>query len=161
MRQYQQAGLANRMPLFTTNTIEGANVEAMGAAINGAFVADTWTPGMPSAESKAFVAAFEKKFNRSPSSYAAFSYDAAMLLDAAIKENKGNVTDKKALSRAIATANFKSLRGPFRFGKNGYPVQNYHVFQVSKAAKGATFKLVAEKVLEAHADAYAAQCPTK
>jgi branched-chain amino acid transport system substrate-binding protein len=161
VRQYQQAGLANRMPLFTTNTIEGANVEAMGAAINGAYVADTWTPGMPNAESKAFVVAFEKKFNRSPSAYAAFSYDAAMLLDAAIKENKGNVTDKKALSRAIAAASFKSLRGPFRFGKNGYPVQNYHVFQVTKAAKGATFKLVAEKVLEAHADAYAAQCPVK
>ncbi len=161
VRQYQQAGLAARAPLFTTNTIEGANVEAMGAAINGAFVADAWTPGMPNAESKAFVAAFEKKYNRSPSAYAAFSYDAAMLIDSAIKATKGNVADKKALASAIAKADFKSLRGPFRFGKNNYPVQNYHVFQVSKTARGADYKLAAEKVLEGHADAYVAQCQMK
>lgn len=159
--QYQQAGVATRMPLFTTNTIEGANVEAMGKAINGAYVADTWTPGMPNALSKAFVTAFEKKFNRSPSAYAAFSYDAAMILDAAIQATHGNVSDKKALSRAISTASFQSLRGPFRFGKNGYPVQNYHVFQVTKTARGADYKMVAENVLETHADAYAVQCPAK
>lgn len=161
VRQYQQAGVASRMPLFTTNTIEGANVEAMGNAINGAYVADAWTPGMPNALSKAFVAAFEKKFNRSPSAYAAFSYDAAMILDAAIKNTNGNVSDKKALSRAISTASFQSLRGPFRFGKNGYPIQNYHVFQVTKTAKGADYKMVAENVLDTHADAYVAQCPNK
>jgi branched-chain amino acid transport system substrate-binding protein len=161
VRQYQQAGLSAKVPLFTTNTIEGANVEAMGNAINGAFVADTWTPGMPGAESKAFVADFEKKFNRSPSAYAAFSYDAAILIDAALKATKGNAADKKELARAISAVSFKSLRGPFRFGKNNYPVQNYHVFQVTKSAKGAEYKLVGENVLEAHVDAYAGQCAAK
>lgn len=161
VRQYQQAGLSAKVPLFTTNTIEGANVEAMGNAINGAFVADTWSPGMSSAESKDFVADFQKKFNRTPSAYAAFSYDAAMLLDAALKATKGNVANKKELARAISSASFKSLRGSFRFGKNNYPVQNYHVFQVTKTAKGAEYKLVAENVLEAHVDAHAAKCTAK
>jgi branched-chain amino acid transport system substrate-binding protein len=131
----------------------------MGAAINGAYVADTWTPGIPNPESKSFVAAFEKKFNRTPSAYAAFSYDAAMLLDAALKSTKGSVSDKKALVQAVASAEFKSLRGPFRFGKNNYPIQNYHVFQMTKSPKGAEYKLVAEKVLETHSDSYASQCP--
>ena len=159
VRQFQQSGMAAKTPLYTTNTIEGANVEAMGAAINGAYVADTWTPGIPNPESKSFVAAFEKKFNRTPSAYAAFSYDAAMLLDAALKSTKGSVSDKKALVQAIASAEFKSLRGPFRFGKNNYPIQNYHVFQMTKNPKGAEYKLVAEKVLETHSDSYASQCP--
>lgn len=161
VRQYQQAALLSSMPLYTTNTVEGANIEAMGQAINGVYVADTWTPGSSNAESKQFLAAFEKRYNREPSAYAAFSFDAAKLLDAAIKANGGNYSDKKSLTKAIANASFKSVRGDFKFGKNNYPVQNYHVFQVSKTARGADYKLVAESVLKNHVDAYANQCAVK
>ncbi|KRB99485.1 ABC transporter substrate-binding protein [Hydrogenophaga sp. Root209] len=162
VRQFQQAGLLGKMPLATTNTIEGTAIDAMGAATIGATVADTWTPGMPNPESRRFVAAFEKKFNRMPSAYAAFSYDAAMLLDAAVKTTGGKTDDRKALSKAIASAKFKSLRGDFRFGPNNYPVQSYHVFQMVAGAAGKPeFKLVAENVLKSHADSYVAQCPLK
>ena len=74
----------------------------------------------------------------------------------------GKTDDRKALSKAIASAKFKSLRGDFRFGPNHYPVQNYHVFQMVTGAAGKPeFKLVAENVLKSHADAYVAQCPLK
>lgn len=162
VRQYSQAGLLGKIPFYSTNTLEGSAVQAMGSAAIGAIVGDTWTPGMPSTESKQFVAAFEKRFGRMPSAYAAFSYDAAMLLDSAVHSLKGNVSDRKALTKAIASASFKSLRGPFRFGNNNYPVQNYHVFQVAKNASGKPeFRLTAENVLTNHADAYASQCPLK
>lgn len=162
VRQYSQAGLLGKVPFYSTNTLEGSAVQAMGAAAIGAIVGDTWTPGMPSTESKRFVAAFEKRFGRMPSAYAAFSYDAAMLLDSAVHSLKGNVSDRNALTKAIASASFKSLRGPFRFGNNNYPVQNYHVFQVTKSASGKPeFRLTAENVLTNHADAYASQCPLK
>jgi branched-chain amino acid transport system substrate-binding protein len=133
----------------------------MGQAINGVYVADTWTPGSTNAESKQFVAAFEKRYNREPSAYAAFSFDAARLLDAAIKANGGNYSDKKALAKAIASVSFKSVRGDFKFGKNNYPIQSYHVFQVTKTAKGADYKMVAENVLKGHVDAYANLCAVK
>jgi len=162
VRQYSQAGLLGKIPFYSSNTLEGSAVEAMGPAAIGAIVGDTWTPGTPSTESKQFVASFEKRFGRTPSAYAAFSYDAAMLLDSAIRSLKGDVSDRKALTKAIASATFKSLRGPFRFGNNNYPVQNYHVFQVAKSAAGKPeFKLLAESVLKAHSDAYASACPLK
>jgi branched-chain amino acid transport system substrate-binding protein len=162
VRQFQQAGLAGKLPLATTNTIEGTAVDAMGAAAQGVMLADTWTPGMPNPESRRFVSAFERKYNRTPSAYAAFSYDAAMLLNAAISSTKGKVDDRKALTDAIAKAQFKSLRGDFRFGPNRYPVQNYHVFQMVNGAAGKPeFKLIAENVLKSHADAYVGQCPNK
>ncbi len=163
VRQYQQAGLMGKIPLYTTNMIEGTALEAMGAAALGAIVADTWSPGSPSAESREFVASFEKKYSRAPSAFAAFSYDSAMLLDAALRSLKGVTSDRKALSRAIATAQFKSVRGPFRFGSNNYPVQNYHVFQiVSKASGGKSeFKQIGTDVLSSQVDAYAAQCAMK
>lgn len=162
VRQYQQAGLLGKIPFYSTNTIEGSTVDAMGASAIGAIVADTWTPGTPNAQSKQFVASFQKRFGRTPSAYAAFSYDAAMLLDAAVRSVNGDTADRKALNRAIAAAQFKSVRGEFRFGNNNYPVQNYHLFQVAKAPSGkAEFKVIAADVLKSHADAYAAQCPGK
>lgn len=161
VRQYQQSGQQTSIPLHAVNTIEGSNIEAMGAAINGAYVADTWTPGLNNAESKKFVAAFEKKYGRMPSAYAAFSFDAAYLLDSALRSTKGNYSDKKALNQAIASAQFKSVRGAFKFGKNNYPIQNYHIFQVTKTAKGGDYKVVSEGVLKSHVDAYASQCSIK
>jgi branched-chain amino acid transport system substrate-binding protein len=162
VRQFGQAGLTGKIPLYSTNTIEGTAVDAMGSAAIGAFVADTWTPGTVNAQSKQFVSTFEKKYGRTPSAYAAFSYDAGLLLDSAIRASGGNVADRKALTKAISAAQFKSVRGDFRFGKNNYPIQNYHVFQVATGATGKPeFKVVAENVLTAHADAYAAQCVAK
>lgn len=162
VRQYQQAGLLTKMPLYTSNTLEGSAVDAMGAAAVGAIVGDTWTPGAPNPQSKQFVGAFEKRYGRTPSAYAAFSYDAVMLLDAALRSVKGNASDRKALTAAIKTAQFKSVRGNFKFGKNNFPVQNYHIFQVAKGASGKPeFKLLAADVLKDHSDVYAEQCSPK
>lgn len=162
VRQFQQAGLLTKLPLYTTNTLEGSAVDAMGAAAVGAIVGDTWTPGAANAQSRQFVAAFEQRYGRTPSAYAAFSYDAAMLLDAAIRAAKGNTADRKVLTAAIKQAQFKSVRGDFKFGKNNFPVQNYHIYQIAKGAAGKPeFKLLAGDVLKAHADAYAELCHPK
>lgn len=158
VRQYQQAGLLGKIPLYTTNTIEGTALDAMGAAAVGAIVADTWTPGNTSEESRRFVEAFRKKYNRLPSAYAAFSYDAAMVLDAAARSTKGNVSDRKAFAKAIAGAQFKSVRGTFKFGTNNFPVQNYHVYQIASAGGKPEFKLLDDDVLKGHSDAYVAEC---
>lgn len=161
VRQYQQAGLLGKIPLYTSNTIEGTALDAMGNAAVGAIIGDTWSPGHPSEESRRFVDAFRKKYNRLPSAYAAFSYDAAMLLDAAVRSVKGNTSDRKALTRAIAGASFKSVRGTMKFGANNFPVQNYHIYQVATVAGKPEFKLVDADVLKGHGDAYASQCPAR
>lgn len=162
VKQYQQAGLLGKIPFYSSNTIEGSALDAMGSAATGAIVGDSWTPGLQNPESKQFVAAFESRYKRVPSAYAAFSYDAAMLLDSALKSLKGNASDRKALTKAIATAKFKSVRGSFKFGKNNYPVQDYHVFQIAKSGVAKPeFKLLASNVLKGHSDAYVDQCPMK
>jgi branched-chain amino acid transport system substrate-binding protein len=161
VRQYQQAGLVGKVPLYTSNTIEGTALDAMGSAAIGAFIGDTWTPGHPGEESRRFVESFRKKYNRLPSAFAAFSYDAAMTLDAAVRTTKGNVADRKALTKAIANASFKSLRGPFRFGPNNFPMQNYHVYQVANVGGKPEFKLLEADVLKSHGDAYASQCASR
>lgn len=159
VRQYHQAGLSDKFPLYSTNSIEGGLVNAMGDAAVGATAGDTWTPGVTNPQSKQFVAAFKAKYKRSPSAYAAFSYDTAILLDAAVTSLKGNVSDHKALSRAIKNAKFSSVRGDFRFGNNNYPVQSYHIFKIAKdAAGGIAFQMLAPNVLKDYADPHAVKC---
>ena len=49
---------------------------------------------------------------------------------------KGNVADKKAFQAALSAADFKSVRGNFKFNNNGFPIQDQYIFEVAKDAKG-------------------------
>ena len=122
--------------------------------ISGTF----WGPDFNNAANKQFVEEFEKKFNRIPSQYAAQSYDAALLLDSAIAKVKGNVADKKAFGAALKAADFKSVRGDFKFGNNHFPIQDQHIFEVAKDAKGRVSLKTIATPLKNHVDAYASLC---
>ena len=65
----------------------------------GLFNAAHWSPDLDNAESKRFVAAFEKEYGRIPSAYAAQGYDAALMIDGAVRAMKGKVEDRDALSK--------------------------------------------------------------
>lgn len=64
------------------------------------------------------------------------SYDAAMLLDASLCGIGGTPDNQKGLIAAIKKARFTSLRGPFRFDRNNFSIQNYHIFQIVRGADG-------------------------
>ena len=89
---------------------------------------------------KRFVAAFRKKYGRDPTGYAARQYDAIMLLDAAIKQIGGKVDDKDALRASLRKADFKSIRGKFRFNTNQFPIQDIYIMQVAKRADGSMYQ---------------------
>ena len=125
--------------------------------ISGTF----WGPDFNNPANKQFVEEFEKKFNRIPTQYAAQSYDAALLLDSAIAKVKGNVADKKAFEAALKAADFKSVRGNFKFGNNHFPIQDQYIFEVAKDAKGRVSLKTIATPLKDHDDAYFAQCPLK
>lgn len=159
VRQYRQAGMNQKVPLYMASSIEGSGVAAMGEAALGAVVGDTWTPGLNNAQTQRFVKAYQQKYGKLASAYAAFSYDAAKLLDAAIRKLDGNVSDKQALAKAIKEVQFESLRGNFKFGNNNYPVQDYHIFKLEAGAEGKPeFKMVQEGVLRDYGDRFAAEC---
>ena len=105
--------------------------------------------------------AFEAKYKRIPSNYAAQSYDAAQLLDSAIAKVHGKVDANKALAAALKAADFKSVRGDFRFGNNHFPVQSMHVVQVAKDAQGRNSLKTLATPLKDYTDAYQGQCKMK
>ena len=161
VRQYKQAGLLGKTPLLSASTTDGSTLPAQKDDALGVISGTFWGPDFNNPVNRKFVDDFEKKHNRIPSQYAAQSYDAALLLDSAIGKVKGNVTDKKAFMAALKAADFKSLRGDFKFNNNNFPIQDMHVFEVAKDAKGRVNLKTIATPLKNHQDAYHTQCALK
>lgn len=161
LRQWRQSGLGAKLPLLSASTVDGINLPALQETAIGVAHASLWGPDFDNAESKRFVAEFEKRYDRLPSEYGATAYDSALLLDSAIRKVKGNVADKKAFMAALKEADFPSVRGNFKFNHNQLGIQDFYVFEVIKDDKGRyTHKTVA-KVMDDAQDAYHSQCPMK
>ena len=161
VKQFAQAGLKSKITLLTSSTTDGIGLPAMGDAALGVVSGTFWGPDFKNATNEKFVRDFEAKYKRIPSQYAAQAYDSALLLDSAIRKVGGKVEDKKAFQAALKAADFKSVRGDFKFNSNNFPIQDLHIFEAVKDAQGrSTLKTVATP-LKADKDAYFEKCSLK
>ncbi|MEO7760965.1 MAG: ABC transporter substrate-binding protein [Casimicrobiaceae bacterium] len=160
VRQFQQAGLKD-VPLLTSGVIDGITLPALKESALGVIGGQFWAPDTNNATSKAFVVAFEKKYNRIPSNFAAQGFDSAMLLDSAIAKVKGNVGDKKAFEAALKEGTTKSVRGTLKFNNNHFPINDWYVFEGAKDANGRVNLKTIATPLKDHQDAYHTQCAMK
>jgi branched-chain amino acid transport system substrate-binding protein len=143
LNQYEQAGLKGSIPLYSTFTIDSLSLPRQKDAAVGAISALEWTADFPNEANKKFVGDFQKKYGNEPSFYAAQSYDAANLIASAVNAVKGNLSDKAALQKALEKADFKSVRGDFKFGPNHYPTQSFYMQEVVKQGDTYTLKTMA------------------
>jgi len=157
MRQYAQSGLTTPM-VVASPSMDSTTLAAVGDAALGVNLTAQWNTDLPIPESKAFVEAFQKKFNRVPTYYAQQGYDTALAIGAALKATGGKVEDTEAFRTAMLKADFKSIRGNFKFGPNQHPVQDWYALKVEKGADGKPAIVTKGKVLTGHGDFYAAQC---
>jgi branched-chain amino acid transport system substrate-binding protein len=160
IKQFVGAGLSKDMTLFGPGFSGDEDViKAVGEPMLGMFNTSQWAHDMDNAANKKFVAEFEKEYGRLPTMYAAQGFDAAQLIDSAVRDTKGKLTDKAAVRKALMAAKFNSVRGEFKFNKNQFPIQNYYLRMVSKDAKGrVTNRMLGGAVLKNHSDAYANNC---
>ena len=161
VRQYQQAGLIGKIPLLSTATVDTITLPALKDAAVGTITASPYSADIDNPQNRKFVAGFEKKYGRLPSWYAAQSYDAAQLLDSAIRKVKGNVSNSAAFGAALKSADFKSVTGPFRFNTNHFPIRNFYRVDVARNASGQAVFVNKGPVFTDHADAYSKECPLK
>jgi branched-chain amino acid transport system substrate-binding protein len=164
IKQFVGAGLSKDTTIIGPGFSGDQDViRAVGEPMLGMFNTAHWNHDFDNPASRAFVAAFRKEYNRTPSIYAAQAYDAIMMIDAAVRETKGKVDNKDAVRAALRKANFKSVRGDFRFGTNQFPVQDFYLRVVRKdeSFNGELNNRSLNKVMEKHVDAYASQCQMK
>jgi branched-chain amino acid transport system substrate-binding protein len=161
VKQYAQAGLSS-IPLLSSDALANELTFAgQGDAAIGITVGTNWGPDIDNPENKRFVADFKTKFGRPPTIFAALQYDAVRLIDRAVAEIHGKVEDRAALKAAIRKADFHSIRGPFRFNNNQFPVQDLYIEQVVKDPSGTLRLAMRGRVAEAWQDHYHDQCKMK
>ena len=161
VKQFRQAGLADKLTFLSAFTVDEGTLPAQQDAALGFFGGANWAPNLDNPQNKEFVAGYEKEFGAVPATYAFQAYDTAMLIDAALKEVNGNLTNKNKLRAAIRGAPFKSARGNFRFNRNHYPIQDFYLVKVAKRPDGKFQTEIVKKVFENYEDPYAADCPMK
>jgi branched-chain amino acid transport system substrate-binding protein len=161
VKQFRQAGLADGVTFLSAFTVDESTLPAQQDAALGFFGGSNWAPDLDNPQNKAFVAAYEKEFNAVPATYAFQAYDAALLIDSAVRAVGGNVGDKDALRAAMMKADFKSLRGGFRFNTNHYPIQDFYLVKVAKRADGKYETQIMKRVFEGYADTHAKDCAMK
>jgi branched-chain amino acid transport system substrate-binding protein len=155
LNQYAQAGLKGKIPLYTTFVIDSLALPLQKDAAVGVISVLQWAADLPNDANKKFVADFEAKYKTEPSFYASQQYDAANLIASAVAAVKGDLANKDAVRAALEKADFKSVRGAFRFGNNHYPIQNYYKQEVVKDGTGYHLKTVetaAENFQDVHHD---------
>jgi branched-chain amino acid transport system substrate-binding protein len=161
VKQFRQAGLADKIMFLSAFTVDESTLPAQQDAALGFFGGANWAPDLDNPQNKAFVAAYLKEYNAVPGSYAFQAYDAALLIDSALKATGGSTADKAAVRAAMAKADFVSLRGKFRFNTNHYPIQDFYLVKVAKRPDGKYETEIAEKVFTDYADPHVKDCAMK
>jgi branched-chain amino acid transport system substrate-binding protein len=162
MKQFQQAGLQGKIPVFSEDTMASElSFAAVGDAALGVTQSGSWSYEIDNPANKRFVAEFVKKYGRRPTAFAALQYDAVNLIDSAVAAVKGKIEDKAAFRAALKKADFQSVRGPFKFNNNNFPIVNIYLTEVAKDEKGQLYLHLKSTAAEAWQDLYHQNCPLK
>ena len=162
MKQYEQAGLADKLPLYTVFTVDAISLpklqQANMKAVLGSLTTGFWGPGLKNPQNARFVEGFLKKYGRYPSFYAAQSYDSIFLINSAVEAVGGNLQDRDGMRAAMENADFPSVRGSFSYGANHFPIQNFYLLEVVDDGNGNWFTEIRSTVFENHQDTYVVDC---
>jgi branched-chain amino acid transport system substrate-binding protein len=161
LKTFNQAALKDKVQVISAFTADEATLPALQDAAVGVLGVLTWAPNMDNPQNKKFVGEYEKAYNAVPASYAMQAYDAAMLINSAVAAVKGDLKDQKAVNAALQKADFKSVRGPFKFSANGFPVEDFYLTKVAKRADGKYETQIVEKVFSDRADPYVKDCKSR
>src|SRR6476620_9182818 len=162
LTQYAQSGLKNQIPLYTVFTIDELSLPRQGELALGVPGAQQWVNDLPNDANKKFVEDYRKKYpGLSPSFYGAQSYDAANLVNSAVTAVKGDTSKKDEMRREMEKANFSSVRGKFKFGRNHIPIQNFYLQDVVKNADGKLVLKTVATIVEDNQDRFVNECSMK
>jgi branched-chain amino acid transport system substrate-binding protein len=162
LNQYAQSGLKGQIPLYTAFTIDEITLPLQKDNALGVPGAQEWVNDLPNEQNKKFVTDYRAKYTGlRPTFYGAQTYDAAHLINSAVTAVKGDLDKKDAMRDEMRKANFKSVRGPFKYGNNHIPIQNFYLQDVVKDEKGELSLKTVTTIVNDSQDRFASKCPMK
>ena len=160
--QYQQAGLVDALPLYTTYVMDAISLpvfqEAGMTGVLGSKLTLFWSPDLDAPQNKQFITNFKTKYGRYPSFYAAQAYDAMFYIKSAVEAVDGDLSNVDGLRAAFEAADFPSVRGEFEMGPNHHPIQNFYLLEVAEDDEGVWTTKIVQTVYEMNQDSHAHKC---
>jgi branched-chain amino acid transport system substrate-binding protein len=162
LNQYVQAGIKDKMPLYTAFTVDELSLPLQKDNALGVPGAQEWVNDLPNEQNKRFVADYRKKYpGLRPTYYGAQAYDAAQLINSAVVAVNGDTSKKDAMKAEMEKADFKSLRGSYKYGNNHIPIQNFYLQDVVKDADGQLSLKTVATIVKDDQDRFHDKCPMK
>ena len=162
LNQYVQAGLKQQISLYTGGTVDELSLPLQKENALGVLGVQEWVNDLPNEENKRFVADYRKKHpGLRPSFYGAQAYDAVQLINSAVVAVNGDLSKKDAMKAEMEKANFKSVRGSFKYGNNHVPIQNFYLSEVVKDSSGELSLKTVATIVENDQDRFHDKCPMR
>jgi branched-chain amino acid transport system substrate-binding protein len=161
LTQYAQQGLKGQIPLYTAFTIDELSLPLQKDLALGVPGAQHWVNDLPNDANKKFVSDYQAKYKSSPVFYGAQTYDSANLIASAVNAVKGDTSKKDAMRDEMRKANYASVRGPYKYGNNHIPIQNFYLQDVVKKEDGSLGLKTVATIVKDSQDRYHDKCSMK
>ncbi|GAA7757684.1 MULTISPECIES: ABC transporter substrate-binding protein [Cupriavidus] len=130
VKDWQAAGLKDKIPLYASGFLTDGTLEAQGVAAQGLETTLHYADGLTNPRDKSFRLDYAKLYKLQPDVYAVQGYDAAQLLAAGANAVKGDMSRKPEVIKAMEAAKVDSPRGAFTLSKAHNPVQDFYLRKV-------------------------------
>lgn len=118
-------------------TVSPLFLPAEGDAAVGFIGLINYAPTIDTPENHAFQTAYQAKYQKTASEFAAQAYDVAKFIIAAVTATKGKTDDHAAMAKTIRATNIVGPRGPISIdAASDQVVQNMYIVKIEKAASG-------------------------
>ena len=84
-----------------------------------------------------------------------------MLINSGVVAVGADLTNKDGIRDALRKANYQSVRGPYKYGNNHFPIQNFYLQEAIKDAEGSYTLKTTAVALKDHQDRYHERCAMK
>jgi branched-chain amino acid transport system substrate-binding protein len=130
VKQYQQFGLASKIPLYCSGfATEGGVLKAQGDAALDIKTSLHYSDQIDNPTNQKFVADYTAKHGDAPTVYVVQAYDAAAVLDQALAKGTAGEAIVEGLK---GIGEIDSPRGPWRFSDGHGPEQTYYLRNTEK-----------------------------
>lgn len=116
-------------------------LKGQGEAADGILTALNYSADLDNTANKQFAPAYRSAYGAPATTYAMASWDAAQVLDKAIKAAGGTVTPESVNAAIAKVGDIDSPRGTWKFNSGGTPVQPWYLREVKQGANTATSEL--------------------
>lgn len=131
-KQRSSYGLGDMQIMGVDAIFSNALIDLGGDAVNGIKLTGYFSNSSTSKVTQDFIAAYEDKYGENPGTYAAYGYDAALVILDAVK-NVG--TDRTAIKDYLYTVkDFEGATGTFSFDENGDVIKEPLHLQIKDGA---------------------------